>query len=69
MIEALEEYGLQDAVKVVRLGVPDEIVTHGDAAALLSGYGLDADGIAAATRNALQRTGGAVRGEKLRAVK
>ncbi len=69
VIEALEEYGLQDAVKVVRLGVPDEIVTHGDAAALLSGYGLDADGIAAATRNALLRTGGAVRGEKLRAVK
>ena len=69
VIEALEELGLQDAVKVVRLGVPDEIVTHGDAATLLSGYGLDAAGIATATRNALLQTGGAVRSEKLRAVK
>jgi len=68
VIEALEGMGLQDAVKVVRLGVPDEIVTHGDAAKLLSGYGLDAEGIAGSTRSALRQSGGSVRSKKLRAV-
>jgi len=29
----------------VRMGVPDRIVTHGDAKLLLAKYGLDADGI------------------------
>src|SRR5213075_2966471 len=41
----LEENGLQDKVRVVRMGVPDRIVTHGDAKLLLAKYGLDADGI------------------------
>jgi 1-deoxy-D-xylulose-5-phosphate synthase len=68
VIEALEESGLQDAVKVVRMGVPDEIVTHGDAPTLLAGYGLDAEGIAGSTREALHRSVG-VAGKKLRAVK
>ncbi|HSI89002.1 MAG TPA: 1-deoxy-D-xylulose-5-phosphate synthase [Pyrinomonadaceae bacterium] len=68
VIEALEEMGLQDAVKVVRLGVPDEIVTHGDAAKLLAGYGLDPEGIAGSTRTALRQAGGALRSKKLRAV-
>jgi 1-deoxy-D-xylulose-5-phosphate synthase len=45
VMELLEENGLQDAVKVVRMGVPDRIVTHGDAKLLLAKYGLDADGI------------------------
>lgn len=45
VMELLEEKALLDKVKVVRMGVPDEIVTHGDPKFLLSEYGLDADGI------------------------
>jgi 1-deoxy-D-xylulose-5-phosphate synthase len=45
VMECLEENGLLDAVKLVRMGVPDRIVTHGDPKMLLSQYGLDAEGI------------------------
>ncbi len=45
VMELLEEKGLLDKVKVVRMGVPDRIITHGDAKLLLAKYGLDADGI------------------------
>ena len=45
VVELLEENGLQDKVRVVRMGVPDRIVTHGDPKLLLAKYGLDADGI------------------------
>ncbi len=45
VMELLEENGLQDRVRVVRMGVPDRFVTHGDAKLLLAKYGLDADGI------------------------
>lgn len=45
VIELLEEKGLLDKVKVVRMGVPDRIITHGDPKLLLAKYGLDADGI------------------------
>lgn len=45
VLECLEENGLQDKVKVVRMGVPDRIVTHGDPKLLLAKYGLDSDGI------------------------
>lgn len=45
VLEFLEEKGLQDQVKIVRMGIPDRIVTHGDAKLLLAKYGLDADGI------------------------
>ncbi len=45
VMELLEENGLLDKIKVVRLGVPDRIVTHGDPKLLLAKYGLDADGI------------------------
>src|SRR3982751_5519781 len=45
VLELLEENGLQDKVAVVRMGIPDRIVTHGDAKLLLAKYGLDADGI------------------------
>jgi 1-deoxy-D-xylulose-5-phosphate synthase len=45
VLELLEENGLQDRVRVVRMGVPDRIVTHGDAKLLLAKYGLDSDGI------------------------
>ncbi|MBK8465527.1 MAG: 1-deoxy-D-xylulose-5-phosphate synthase [Chloracidobacterium sp.] len=45
VLELLEENGLSDKIKVVRMGVPDQIVTHGDPKLLLAEYGLDADGI------------------------
>ena len=45
VLELLEANGLQDKVRVVRMGVPDRIVTHGDPKLLLAKYGLDADGI------------------------
>lgn len=52
VMELLESKGLQDAVKVVRMGVPDKIVTHGDPKLLLSKFGLDADGIYASALGA-----------------
>ena len=45
VIELLEQNSLLDKIKVVRMGVPDRIVTHGDPKLLLAKYGLDADGI------------------------
>src|SRR5436309_4857236 len=45
VMELLEENGLQDKLRIVRMGVPDRIVTHGEAKLLLAKYGLDADGI------------------------
>lgn len=45
VMECLEENSLLDSVKLVRMGVPDRIVTHGDPKMLLAQYGLDADGI------------------------
>lgn len=45
VLELLEENGMQDSLKVVRMGVPDRIITHGDPKLLLAKYGLDADGI------------------------
>ena len=49
VMELLEARGVQDKIKVVRMGVPDKIVTHGDPRLLLAKYGLDADGIHAKT--------------------
>ena len=45
VLEVAEEHGLLGEAKIVRMGVPDRIVTHGDAKLLLAKYGLDADGI------------------------
>jgi len=45
VLELFEENGLQDKVRFVRMGIPDRIVTHGDASLLLAKYGLDTDGI------------------------
>ena len=45
VLELLEENDLLDKIKVIRMGIPDRIVTHGDAKLLLAQYGLDADGI------------------------
>jgi 1-deoxy-D-xylulose-5-phosphate synthase len=45
VMEVLEENSMLDSVKVVRMGVPDRIITHGDPNLLRAKYGLDADGI------------------------
>jgi 1-deoxy-D-xylulose-5-phosphate synthase len=45
VLELLEENGLQDRVRLVRMGFPDRLVTQGDPKLLLAKYGLDADGI------------------------
>ncbi len=54
LLEALEANGFQDKVKVVRLGVADEIVTHGDPKVLLAQYSLDVDGITKTVKNSLK---------------
>jgi len=53
--EAIAADGL--AVPVLRLGLPDRFVEHGDHAQLLAGCGLDAAGIAGAIRARLERSG------------
>jgi 1-deoxy-D-xylulose-5-phosphate synthase len=45
VMELLEENDLLHQVRVVRMGIPDRLVTHGDAKLLLAKYGLDMDGI------------------------
>lgn len=45
VMELLEENSMLDSVKLVRMGVPDRIITHGDPKLLLAKYGLDSDGI------------------------
>jgi 1-deoxy-D-xylulose-5-phosphate synthase len=57
VMELLEAKGLQDKVKVVRMGVPDKIVTHGDPRLLLAKFGLDADGIQAKTLDSIKSLG------------
>lgn len=54
VMELLEENGMQTDVRVVRMGVPDRIVTHGDAKLLLAKYGLDSDGIAVRVRESIE---------------
>lgn len=53
VLELLEENSLSDKIKVVRMGVPDGIVTHGDPKLLMAKYGLDADGIYSRVKEAL----------------
>ncbi len=69
VLELLEEKGVSDKIKVVRMGVPDEIVTHGDPKKLLAQYGLDADGIAAAVNKALDGQVEQPTNTRIRAVK
>jgi 1-deoxy-D-xylulose-5-phosphate synthase len=54
VMELLEENNLLDRVKVVRMGVPDRIITHGDRNFLLAKYGLDADGIYTRVRETIE---------------
>jgi hypothetical protein len=51
------------------MGVPDRIVTHGDAKFLLSQYSLDADGIHRRVREAAADVGPSQTKKPLRAVK
>jgi 1-deoxy-D-xylulose-5-phosphate synthase len=70
VLELLEANGLQDAVKVVRMGVADEIVTHGDPKLLLAKYGLDVEGIQKKVIESLRSDEAvAAAGSRLRAVK
>ena len=57
VMELLEAHGVQDKVKVVRMGVPDKIVTHGDPRLLLAKFGLDADGIHTRTLDSYKELG------------
>jgi 1-deoxy-D-xylulose-5-phosphate synthase len=52
-LEAFERHGILSRVKVRRLGLPDEFVTHGDVAKQRARFQLDAAGIAAAARELL----------------
>jgi 1-deoxy-D-xylulose-5-phosphate synthase len=54
VMELLEEHGLADKVKVIRMGVSDRIITHGDPKGLLAEHGLNADGIYAKVKSALE---------------
>lgn len=71
VMELLERNDLLDKIKVVRLGVPDKIVTHGDPKLLLAKFGLDAEGIYKTTREAVESAAGprAERKARLKAVK
>lgn len=53
VLELLEENGLQDKLRLVRMGIPDRLVTHGDGKLLLAKYGLDADGIYTRVRESI----------------
>ena len=54
VLELLEESGLADKVRVVRMGVPDRIVTHGDPKLLMAEFGLDVDGIVSRVTHSLK---------------
>ena len=70
VLELLEANDLQDKVKLVRMGVADEIVTHGDPKLLLGHYGLNADGIRDRVKKSLESlTDAAANKNRLRAVK
>ena len=55
VLEAVNDAGLQ-AGMIVRLGLPDRFVEHGERAELLADLGLDAAGIAATCRRLAGRT-------------
>jgi 1-deoxy-D-xylulose-5-phosphate synthase len=52
VLEAANAAGL-DTRRIVRLGIPDRFIEHGERAELLADLGLDVDGICAAVRGAL----------------
>ena len=69
VLELLEANGVQDEMKFVRMGVADEIVTHGDPKKLLAHYGLGADGIYERVKESLASVESTINNNRLRAVK
>ena len=70
VMELLEANDLLENTDVVRMGVSDEIVTHGDPKFLLGQYGLDADGIFKKVKESLSaRTEQNSNNKRLRMVK
>ncbi|MBV9241731.1 MAG: 1-deoxy-D-xylulose-5-phosphate synthase [Acidobacteria bacterium] len=69
VLELLEEKGLTQKTRVVRLGVSDEIVSHGDPKTLLAHYGLSPDGIADKVRETLDAMETPRDSQRIRAVK
>jgi 1-deoxy-D-xylulose-5-phosphate synthase len=61
VLEAANSAGL-DARHIIRLGLPDQFVEHGERAELLAELGLDANSICATVRRALGRENAAVEG-------
>ena len=53
VLEALAAAGVSVPIRV--LGLPDSFVEHGQQGRLLSGFGLDADGVVGAARELLRR--------------
>src|SRR3954464_11900322 len=58
IVELLEANDLLENISVHRMGVADEIVTHGDPKTLLAKYGLNADGIYAKAKQSLTKDSG-----------
>jgi 1-deoxy-D-xylulose-5-phosphate synthase len=56
VMELLEANGLLENVSLHRMGVADEIVTHGDPKILLAKYGLNADGIYRRAKESITET-------------
>jgi 1-deoxy-D-xylulose-5-phosphate synthase len=54
VMELLEANGLADKVKIVRMGVSDMIIPHGDPKGLLAEHGLNANGIYAKVKATLE---------------
>jgi 1-deoxy-D-xylulose-5-phosphate synthase len=54
VMELLEANGLADKVKIVRMGVSDMIIPHGDPKGLLAEHGLNANGIYAKVKAMLE---------------
>jgi 1-deoxy-D-xylulose-5-phosphate synthase len=64
VMELLEDKGLLENTSIVRMGVPDEIVPHGDPKELLAGYGLDVIGICDEVKRGLDVLSGKSTGNK-----
>ncbi len=68
VMELLEQNELLDNVKVIRMGVPDQIITHGDPKLLLAEFGLDATGIYTKVKQTIEAIEERRVGKKLRKV-
>jgi 1-deoxy-D-xylulose-5-phosphate synthase len=69
VMELLEANAMLEKTQVHRMGVPDQIVTHGDPKLLLSQFGLDADGIYKKVKEAVSRGDRHPKASRLKAVK